>query len=232
MNLSSTVLSEGGYQKDRHHWNTGGHLFNIASCSSTLMDSLRIMKPFDSKWWLRVNLERLLFWQGLASRCDYLAFRWIIFTITWTPGGENFGLCLYAKKFQSHTQSFDLILLRCIHCFLSKHLKSQIYYSPFIICSLWFGVFYQPFSWFSSLGAAVRCSVCHVRMTVSLIFILTGLKPQATWRCAPETHLGKLDATVYTHTKHTNSGSYPHLRMLKHVHEHKQRHAFPYLLHV
>lgn len=116
--ISSTVLSEGAYRKDRHHWNTGGHLFNIANCSSTLMDSSCIMKPLDSKWWLWVNLERLVFWQGLASRCDYLAFRWIIFTITWTAGGENFGLCLYAKG-SSHTHG--LLISHCWDAFIVFH---------------------------------------------------------------------------------------------------------------
>lgn len=47
--------------------------------------------------------------------------------------------------------------------------------------------------------------------------------------CAPETHLGHLDATAYT-----NSTSYPHLQMCVHTNTwtHIQPQAFPYLLHV
>lgn len=160
MNLSSTVLSEGAYRKDRHHWNTGGHLFNIANCSYTLMDSSCIMKPLDSKWWLWVNLERLVFWQGLASRCDYLAFRWIIFTITWTPGGENFGLCLYAKS-SSHTHGL-LISHCCIHCFPSKHLKSLwdkfiIRLLSFVLCDLGSFINHSPDSLVWGLQCTALC---------------------------------------------------------------------------
>lgn len=56
-----------------------------------------------SRWWWPVNLERLLLWRRLYSRCDHLAFEWIICLITWTPGGPGSILDhLYAKT-SSHT---------------------------------------------------------------------------------------------------------------------------------
>lgn len=62
------------------------------------------MKPLDPKWWLWVNLERLLFWRQLVSRCYCLEFRWIISAVTLTPGKETLGLPLYAQS-SGHSQT-------------------------------------------------------------------------------------------------------------------------------
>lgn len=62
------------------------------------------MKPLDPKWWLWVNLERLLFWRQLVSRCYCLEFRWIISAVTLTPGKETSGLPLYAQS-SGHSQT-------------------------------------------------------------------------------------------------------------------------------
>lgn len=121
------------------------------------------MKPLDPKWWLWVNLERLLFWRQLVSRCYCLEFRWIICAATLTPGKEMLG-CLYMHKVpvtlrQTCELDFGMFTASCHH-FL-----------------------------FSDLDAAVHHHVCCLHLCLQSNWPSTTGLTKITQTCCAQTHI-------------------------------------------